>query len=142
MGLFDSIENMAMSKVAGSNPEAAAILQMVQSHPGGLNGLVQSFHDNGMSGLVNSWTGTGANQAASPEQIQQVLGSDKVQAIAQKLGVSPEAASSTLAQLLPGIIDKLSPNGAVPNQSNVMEIGEGLLSSFLGQAGAKTGTNS
>jgi uncharacterized protein YidB (DUF937 family) len=114
----------------------------VQSHPGGLNGLVQSFHDNGMSGLVNSWTGTGANQAASPEQIQQVLGSDKVQAIAQKLGVSPEAASSTLAQLLPGIIDKLSPNGAVPNQSNVMEIGEGLLSSFLGQAGAKTGTNS
>jgi hypothetical protein len=54
MGLFDSIENMAMSKVAGSNPEAAAILQMVQSHPGGLNGLVQSFHDNGMSGLVNS----------------------------------------------------------------------------------------
>jgi uncharacterized protein YidB (DUF937 family) len=138
MGLFDSIESMALGKVAGSNPEAAAILAMIQSHPGGLNGLVQSFHDNGMSGLVNSWTSTGANQPVAPEQIQQVLGSEKVQAIAQKLGVSPEAASSTLAQMLPGIIDKLTPNGSVPNQSNLMEMGEGLLSSFMG----KTGTNS
>jgi uncharacterized protein YidB (DUF937 family) len=135
MGLFDSIENMAMSKVAGANPEAAAVLEMIQNHPGGVNGLVQSFHENGMSGLVNSWTGAGENQAVSPEQIQQVLGSEKVQALAQKLGVSPEAASSTLAQLLPAVIGRLAPSGSAPNQSNVMEIGEGLLSSFLNKSG-------
>jgi uncharacterized protein YidB (DUF937 family) len=138
MGLFDSIENAALGKVAGSNPEAAAVLQMIQSHPGGLNGLVQSFHDNGMSGLVNSWTGTGPNQTATAEQIQQVLGSEKVQALAQKLGISPEAASSTLAQVLPTVIDKLTPNGSVPSGSNLVDMGKGLLSSFLG----KTGTSS
>jgi uncharacterized protein YidB (DUF937 family) len=113
MGLLDSLESMAMSKVPGSNPEAAAVLAMVQNHPGGLNGLVQSFHDNGMGGLVNSWTGTGANQAASPDQIQQVLGSEKVQELAQKLGISPEEASSTLAKFLPLVMDKLTPNGSV-----------------------------
>ena len=136
MGLLDNLENMAMSKVAGSNPAAAGILEMIQNHPGGLNGLVQSFHQNGLGELVNSWTSNGENQPVSAEQIQQVLGSEKVQAFAQKMGVSPEAAGSTLAQLLPSIVDKLTPNGSVPEQSNVLEMGESLLASL-----GKTGTN-
>lgn len=136
MGLLDNLENMAMSKVAGSNPAAAGILEMIQNHPGGLNGLVQSFHQNGLGELVNSWTSNGENQPVSAEQIQQVLGSEKVQAFAQKMGVSPEAAGSTLAQLLPSIVDKLTPNGSVPEQSNLLEMGESLLASL-----GKTGTN-
>jgi uncharacterized protein YidB (DUF937 family) len=135
MGLLDNLESMAMSKVAGSNPEAAGVLEMIQNHPGGLNGLVESFHANGMSGLVNSWTGTGANQPVTAAQIQQVLGSEKVQAYAQKLGISPETASSTLAQLLPVVIDKLSPNGAVSDHSNLLQMGQSILASL-----GKTGT--
>jgi uncharacterized protein YidB (DUF937 family) len=137
MGLLDNLESMAMSNLAGSNPAAAGILEMIQNHPGGLNGLVQSFHQNGLGGLVNSWTSTGENQAATAAQIQQVLGSDRVQALAQKLGVSPEAAGSTLAQLLPTVIDKLTPNGSVPEQSNLLQMGENLLASL-----DKTGTTS
>jgi uncharacterized protein YidB (DUF937 family) len=136
MGLLDNLESMAMGKVAGSNPEAAGILEMIQNHPGGVNGLVQSFHDNGLGGMVSSWVGSGANQSISPEQIQQVLGSGPVQALAAKLGVSPEQASSTLSQLLPTVMDKLTPNGQVPEHSNLLEIGESLLSSL-----GKTGTN-
>jgi uncharacterized protein YidB (DUF937 family) len=136
MGLLDNLENMAVAKVAGSNPEAAAALQMIQNHPGGMDGLVQSFHANGLGGLVNSWTSNGENQAVTPAQIQQVLGAEKVQAFAQKLGISPEAASSTLSQLLPTVIDKLTPNGAVPNQSNLLQMGESLLASL-----GKTGTS-
>jgi len=134
MGLLDNLENMAVSKVAGSNPEAAGVLEMIQNHPGGLDGLVQAFHTNGMGGLVNSWVSTGGNQPISAAQIQQVLGSEKVQAFAQKLGVSPEAASSTIAQMLPTVIDKLSPNGTMPNGSNLLQMGESLLSS-LGKTG-------
>jgi uncharacterized protein YidB (DUF937 family) len=135
MGLLDNLESMAVSKVAGSNPEAAGVLEMIQNHPGGINGLVESFRANGMSGLVNSWTGTGANQPITAAQIQQVLGSEKVQAYAQKLGISPETASATLAQLLPTVIDKLSPNGAVPDHSNLLQMGESILSS-LGKTGS------
>jgi uncharacterized protein YidB (DUF937 family) len=137
MGLLDNLESMAMSKVAGSNPEVSAVLQMIQSHPGGISGLVQTFHSNGMGGLVNSWISTGENQPVSSAQIQQVLGSGPVQALAQKLGVSPEQASSTLSQLLPTVMDKLTPNGSVPEQSNLLQMGESLLSSL-----GKTGTNS
>ena len=63
-------------------------LQMIQNHPGGLNGLVQAFHQNGLGGLVNSWIGTGQNQPATSEQIQQVLGSGQVQALAPEVGRS------------------------------------------------------
>lgn len=136
MGLLDNLESMATGKMGGSNPEIAAILEMVQNHPGGMNGLVQAFHSNGLGGLVNSWVGTGENQSVSPDQIQQALGSGPVQALAQKLGVSPEEASSKLSQLLPTVMDKLTPNGAVPEQSNLLQMGESLLSSL-----GKTGTN-
>ena len=114
-----------------------AVLEMFQNHPGGVSGLVQTFHSNGLGGLVNSWIGTGENQSISPAQIQQVLSSGPVQAFAQKLGVSPEQASATLSQLLPTVMDKLSPNGAVPEHSNLLQMGESLLSSL-----SKTGTDS
>ena len=77
MGLLDNLESMAMGKVAGGNPEVAAVLQLIQNHPGGISGLLQSFHSNGLGGLVNSWISTGENQAVSPAQMQQVLGSVK-----------------------------------------------------------------
>ena len=53
MGLLDNLENQALGNVlgGGSNPLAAGLLQMIQNQPGGLQGLVQSFHDKGMGGL-------------------------------------------------------------------------------------------
>ncbi len=136
MGLLDNLENAAMGKVLGSssNPLASSLLQMIQNQPGGLQGLVQSFHDKGMGGVVSSWVGNGQNLPISADQIHQVLGSDQVKALAEKAGVSPDTAASTLAQLLPGIVDKLTPNGQVPEHSNVMEMATGLLQSFESKA--------
>ena len=127
MGLLDNFEAAAMNKVAGSNPAAASILEMIQNHPGGLNGLINAFHTNGFGALMNSWTSTGENLPATGEQMQQVLGSEKVQAIAQQLGISPEVAKSTLAQMLPVVIDKLTPNGTIPTQSNLLQMEENVL---------------
>ena len=67
-----------------------------------------------MGGLVSSWIGTGENQPVSGEQIEQTFGSDKIQEIAQKLGISGAEASGGLAALLPQIIDKLTPEGKLP----------------------------
>ena len=51
MGLLDNLENQAMEKVLGgtSNPLASGLLRMIQNQPGGLEGLVQNFHDKGLS---------------------------------------------------------------------------------------------
>jgi uncharacterized protein YidB (DUF937 family) len=138
MGLLDDLENKAVTGILGgsSNPLATGLLQMINNQPGGLPGLVQSFHDKGLGNLVSSWVGTGQNLPISAEQIQHVLGSEQVKQLAAKAGISPDVAGSSLAQLLPTLVDRLTPNGQMAQHSNLLETGMSLLQSL-----GKTGTN-
>lgn len=132
MGLLDSLENQELGNVLGgsSNPLASGLLQMIQTQPGGLQGLVQSFHDKGLGGIASSWVGSGANSPITAEQVHQVLGSDQVKALAAKAGINPDTAGSVIAQLLPTLVDKLTPNGSVPDHSNVLAMASSMLQSF------------
>lgn len=129
MGLLDSLENQALGKFLGgsSNPLATGLLQAIQNQPGGLQGMMQMFHDKGLGGIASSWVGTGQNLPISADQIQHVLGCEQVQALAAKAGISTDAAGGAIAQLLPTLVDKLTPNGQVPAHNNLMDIVGGLL---------------
>ena len=105
-------------------------MEMIHSQPGGLSGLLQNFHDKGLGELVTSWVGTGQNLPISADQIQHALGSEQVQQLAAKLGIPSGVVSSQLAQLLPTVVDKLTPSGEVPNQSSLLETGMTLLKSL------------
>ena len=137
MGILDNIENRAVTGMLGgtSNPLATSLLQMIQNQPGGLSGLLQCFHDKGLGGLAASWVGTGQNLPITADQIQHVLGSEQVKQLAAKAGISPETAGATLSQLLPNLVDKLTPNGQVPQHSTVLESCMSMLQSL-----GKTGT--
>lgn len=138
MGLLDGMENKAISSMLGqsSNPLATSLLQMINNQPGGLSGLVQSFHDKGLGGIVSSWVGTGQNIPVTADQIQHVLGSEQVKELAAKAGISTDLASSSLATMLPSLIDKLTPNGQMPDHSTLVQMGMSVLQSL-----GKTGTN-
>ncbi len=97
---------------------------------GGLAGLVQNFKDKGLGEAVASWVGTGANLPISAAQIQQVLGNQQIQQLAAEVGISPDMVTSHLAQLLPEVIDKLTPSGAVPTHG-MLEQGIDLLKGKL-----------
>jgi hypothetical protein len=56
------------------------------------------------------------NQPISSNQVQNVLGSEQVNALAAKMGVDPAQASHFLAEYLPKIVDKLTPTGKVDPQ--------------------------
>lgn len=116
MGLLDDVVTKATG--TGSSTEstsglAGGILEMLKNQPGGLAGLVQTFQEKGLGGIVNSWVGTGQNLPISAEQIQGALGSEKVKQLAAKAGISPDLASSKLAELLPTVVDKLTPDGKI-----------------------------
>ncbi len=132
MGLLDSLENQGLGNVLGgsSNPLASGLLQMIQNQPGGLQGMVQSFHDKGMGALVSSWVGSEANCPITADQIHQVLGSDQVQALAAKAGINPDVAGHAIAQLLPGLVNQLTPNGSVPDHSNFLAMASSMLQNF------------
>ena len=136
------LEDMAGKELSSmlsssSNPMAASVIQMINSQPGGLSGLLQQFHDKGLGGLVTSWVSTGQNLPISADQIQHVLGSEQVKELAAKAGISPDAAGSHLAEFLPMLIDKLTPNGQVQQgTSSLLQSGLSML-----QGLAKTGTD-
>ena len=133
MGLLDNLESQAIGSLLGNNssPIVNGLLQMIQNQPGGLQGLVQSFHDKGLGGLVSAWVSTGPNPPASADQIHQVLGSDKIKELAAAAGISPDQAGSSIAQLLPSLIDKLTPDGQVPEHNSVMDMVGGLIGNFM-----------
>jgi uncharacterized protein YidB (DUF937 family) len=135
MGIFDDLESKAVNSMLGgsSNPLATGLLQMINNQPGGLSGLLQSFHDKGLGSLASSWVGTGQNLPITADQIQHVLGSDQVKQMAAKAGISPDAAGAALSQLLPTLVDKLTANGEMPQHSTLLETGMSLLQS-LGKA--------
>jgi uncharacterized protein YidB (DUF937 family) len=136
MSLFDELGNKAANSMLGdsSNPLATGLLHMINNNPGGLSGMLQSFHDKGLGGLVSSWVGTGQNLPISADQIQHVLGSDQVKELAAKAGISPDIASNALSQLLPSLVDKLTPNGEMPQHSSLLEAGMSILN-CLSKAG-------
>jgi uncharacterized protein YidB (DUF937 family) len=134
MGLFDqvagAVSGMAGGREEGQNPLVSVVLGMITNQQsGGLAGLVQQFQQKGLGSQMASWIGTGRNMPVSGEQIAAVLGGDQVTKIAQQLGMSSEQASAGLAGLLPNVIDKLTPNGKLPDQSAL----SGDLGSIMGK---------
>ena len=134
MSLFEDLAKGVLGGQGGAGQGAAStILEMLQNQPGGLSGLAQNFQQNGLGEVVSSWIGTGRNLPVSADQLQRVLGSEQIQAIAQKLGISTGDAGSQLASLLPQIIDGLSPNGQLPQGGDLMSEGMNLLKGFMGR---------
>ena len=83
---------------------------------GGVGGLVDAFQKGGLSEVAQSWVSSGQNLPVSPEQIQAVLGSGVVGQFAEKLGVDPQTAAAKLSEILPGLVDKLTPGGKLPDE--------------------------
>ena len=134
MSIFDDLAG----KLAGGTPVGGggqglitSIVEMLSSRQGGLSGLAEAFQQKGLGDIVSSWIGTGQNLPVSADQIQHVLGNEQIQAFAQKAGISTEAAGPRLAELLPGIVDKLTPGGQIPQGGDLMSSGMGFLKNLM-----------
>ncbi len=112
MGLFDGI----LGQLGGLLNEPTGIAQNVLGllQGGGLSGLVEKFESQGLGHIVSSWIGTGQNLPISLDQLQSVLGADRLKSMAQGAGVDVSQLGSTLSGLLPQIVDKLTPDGIIP----------------------------
>ena len=133
MGLFDQVVGALAGGQSGGNAALLESVMQLINNPqtGGLAGLVQSFQQGGLGEIVNSWVSTGKNLPISAEQIQSVLGGSSLQDIAAKLGVGQQQASGSLAELLPQIVDQLTPNGQLPQGGDLMAQGLELLKGRL-----------
>jgi uncharacterized protein YidB (DUF937 family) len=134
MGLLDDILKSALGGQQASGNQAGALVQGVldlldDPQEGGLGGLSRGFQQQGLGDVLSSWIGTGANRSISPDQVTNALGSQRVDQLARRAGISSSQAPSILAALLPALVDKLTPDGQVPQRALLQERGKGLLDS-------------
>jgi len=135
MGLLDQILGGITGQSAAASGGQGGLLQvamqLVNSYPGGLQGLLAKLNEGGLGQQAQSWVSTGQNLPVSAEQLMQALGGGQLGALAQQFGLSGEQAAGGLAGLLPDVVDKLTPSGAV--QDNDIAAGlEMLKGRFLG----------
>jgi uncharacterized protein YidB (DUF937 family) len=98
---------------------------------GGLGGLLGQLQQGGLGHVADSWVGTGQNLPISPDQLGGALGHDTVSNMANQLGMNHGDLLGQLSQLLPQVVDKLTPNGQVP-QAGAGGLGGMDLGSLLG----------
>jgi uncharacterized protein YidB (DUF937 family) len=142
MGILDTVLGVIKGQVANNAAPGAAVsgdnhlLESViglltDPQTGGVSGLVDKIAAGGLGDQVASWVGTGNNLPITAEQIQKVLGSSFVQDLAQKMGINTTDVASSLAGLLPQVVDKLTPDGQVPADNKLLELGLAGLKGLL-----------
>ncbi len=125
MGLLDSVLG------GGNNDMMSTVLGLIGGQKGGLAGLVSQFASNGLEDLISSWVGSGENKAISTEQLASALGSEKINEIASKLGTDSNSVLSQLTDILPKAVDKLTPEGKVPEDDDILGKAKDLLSGLF-----------
>lgn len=114
----------ARNQGQGGNLLLQIALSMLQQN-GGLEGVLGKFRQGGLAQQADSWVSTGQNMNISADQLQQVFGSSTISDLASQLGMPRDQAGSAMAQMLPDIINRLTPQGQVPENSD-QEIDQGL----------------
>ena len=133
----------ALGNVLGGMLGGGAQQASAGNMAGGLGGLLEAFTKNGMGAQADSWQSTGANLPINADQLSQVLGSlgggagagglgDILGQLAGQAGVSREDAAGHLTEILPNLVDKLTPNGQVGDTSG-MDLGS-IMQQVLGKA--------
>ena len=87
-----------------------------QGGSGGLGDLMARFTQSGMGNVIGSWVGHGQNVPISADQLSNVLGSDAIADIASQLGLSHRETADQLSQMLPQVVDRLTPDGQAPDE--------------------------
>jgi uncharacterized protein YidB (DUF937 family) len=122
--MLDGLLGSALGGMMGTSgsgqtqsPLLQIALQLLQQN-GGVAGVLDKFRQGGYADQADSWQSAGQNMPLSGSALQEVLGSGTIGQIAGQLGVSHGDAAGGLAQMLPQLIDKFTPNGAVPDDHN------------------------
>ena len=86
---------------------------------GGLRELMDAFKQKGQGDVADSWVGHGPNKQIAPSQLEQAIGSDILETLCQKTGLSREEVLSRLSKTLPNAVDSYTPGGQIPSAAEV-----------------------
>jgi uncharacterized protein YidB (DUF937 family) len=98
-------------KGMGNNPAAR---EFTSNPAGGLGGLIEAFKKSGLGAQADSWVAKGPNQPVTPTQIGQGIDGGMLDQIAAQTGIPKAELLNRLSDVLPGLVDQMTPNGNLP----------------------------
>jgi uncharacterized protein YidB (DUF937 family) len=118
--VLQMLSNRGAGGGAGTGGGLADVLGQVlggsgRGTPGGLGGLLEQLQRTGFGEQADSWVSRGTNKPISPDAMTQVFGQEGLEQLSRQAGISPEEASSGLSALLPEVVDRMTPDGTVPD---------------------------
>ena len=107
----------------GGNPMLRMLLPLVASMlmNGGLQKILSRLQAQGKGEQAQSWVGTGANEPVDAAAVREAMDDDELDQIAQQLGISQDEAAEAVAQVLPDVVDKVTPGGSLPDDTELDE---------------------
>ena len=119
MSFFESLASSVLSGFGNNTGVTGALAKELlsgfqQNQGAGLTELVEQLSKKGLGNVVQSWIGAGPNQAVTPDQLSKAMDPGMLQQLASKLGISPDLLTTHLADILPKIVDRLTPGGKLP----------------------------
>ena len=142
MGLLDTIVTSAVNNALGGNASGltgnlvkGVVGMLTSGSGGGISNLVEKFNQSGLGDVAASWIGKGENKPVTPQQVEAALGSDKVAELAREAGIPEEKGAEVLSQVLPNVVNEMTPDGEVPEPHKLGTISKVILGG-LGVAGA------
>jgi len=132
MDILNTVKSALGGGEEKKNDLMSSIMFLVGGQSGGLNGLISQFKSHGLGDIVSSWVGTQKNLPISSDQIKTVLGDNTIKSMSTKLGMSTNELTGQLSNLLPQVVDKLTPEGKVP-EGDILSKGKDLLGGLFGK---------
>ena len=131
MGLLDDVLGMAGMGNAAQSQQHAGALSMILNYinspeVGGIAGLERMFQQKGLGSIISSWIGTGQNLPISGDQLQSVMQGGALQNMASKSGMDVSQLTSLFSKLMPHAVDRMTPNGQIPDSNAVSQMMKGL----------------
>jgi uncharacterized protein YidB (DUF937 family) len=126
MSFFETLVNSVLSGFGGNTGVTGSLAKELlsmfgQNQGAGLSDLVQQLSKKGLGDVVQSWVGTGPNQSVTPNQLSSAMDPGMLQQLASKLGISPDLLTTHLADILPKIVDRLTPDGKLPEAADALQ---------------------
>jgi uncharacterized protein YidB (DUF937 family) len=136
MALLDSIMGM-LGKGGGGKDVMSQLASMLTGKGGdgmGLSRLLDQFKGAGLGDKADSWVGTGDNQPLTPEEVQKAVGDDRLAKMSKQTGQSVGSLTTDLSKMIPEAVNKLTPDGKVPDPGDLMKMAKNLdLGKLLGR---------
>lgn len=146
MSWFDTIIEETNERFGLNSEGAGSLLSALLNYisdpgHGGFGGFVDRFRTAGLGDVVNSWITTGDNTTLSNEQLESAIGEDGIRQIADRAGLEQASATPAIAAMIPHVVDQLTPDGEMPDETSVLTRITGLMpgASAAASSGAFTG---